>query len=250
MPCILPALALQTQCVHPTCPQVALLLFCVGVAAPSSLNNLLSALPSKTLTQGDTASCDINGLSALAQRYPPTGVQFSQVSRSGVRYRALYTWSISGQKYGNGEYVAQASNVLLPGTEQEWPASGAFDHQKAASFTKSGWHVTGDHRRKSWLTLRLPELIRLDYYTISSRRDCDNECAKQQSPSPTSWELWCTDNLNTRKLDARTGQSFDANQCKIYPTRTPNGGTFCKSFEWRGALTSMSELALYGGEPL
>ena len=209
-------------------------------ARSSQLSGRLSALPSKTLTQGSTASCDFDGLSSLAQRYPPTGVQFSQVSRSGL----TYTWSISGQKYGNGKYIAQASNVYQPGGRDEWPASGAFDHHQAASLKKSGWHVTDESGKSvSWLTLELPEPIRLDYYTISQRGDCS--CAKQQSP--TRWELFCVDNPSQKlKLDGRTGQSFDRNQCRIYPESTPTGGTHCKKFKWVGAFVSMSELALYG----
>ena len=209
-------------------------------ARSSQLNNLLSALPSKTLTQGSTASCDINGLSSLAQRYPPTGVQFSQVSRSGL----TYTWSISGQKYGNGKYIAQASSVYKPGTVEEWPASGAFDHQQGASLKKSGWAVANvSGKSVNWLTLELPEPIRLDYYTISQRGECS--CAKNQSP--TRWELFCVDNPSQKvKLDARTGQSFDRNQCRIYPESTTTGGTRCKKFQWVGAFVSMSELSLYG----
>ena len=212
--------------------------WCLCALLDPKLSSLLSLLPSTSLTQRSTASCDINGLSYLAKRYPPKGVQFSEVSRSGL----TYTWSVAGQEYGNGQYVAQASSVYKPGTAEEWPASAAFDHQKGASNKKSGWHVTSDGKSDSWLTLELPEPIRLDYYTISSRSDCDNDCAKQQSP--TSWDLFCVEDPGFF-LDTRTGQSFGANECRIYPAKTRNG-TPCKTFKWRGRFVSMSELALYG----
>ena len=166
-------------------------------------------------------------------------MSFSQVSRSGLKY----TWTISGQTYGNGQYVAEASSAYAVGTTGAWPPSGAFDHKGCANKgDRSGWHKASDHSGPHWLTVQLPEAIRLDYYTISSRRDC---CSNQ---FPQKWVLRCVDNPDQKvTLDTRSGQSLAVNQCRLYPAKAPSPDIRCKKFEFSFEnLDSLSEVALYG----
>ena len=81
----------------------------------AELNARLASLPSDVMTAAATASCDVDGLVDLSHRYPPTGVEWGQVSRTDL----IYTWTISDQAYGNGQYTVEASQVFNVGTGDE-----------------------------------------------------------------------------------------------------------------------------------
>ena len=237
------ALPFQVRCFLPYANDSA---FC-DVRIFCEATELIGSLPSNALTQDAKGSCDENGLAYLAKRYPPMGVSYSKVSRSGSKY----TWTISGQEYGNGQYVAEASSVMNRGLVSEWPASGAFDHRRGNSGSifsvgvlfggRTGWHTgwIDQSSKPIWLRVELPEAIRLRYYTMSSRSDC---CEDQ---FPEEWVLSCVDNPNLKvTLDSRSGQSIGVNQCIMYPAPDIS----CRKFEFSlASSTALSEVALYEG---
>ena len=206
-------------------------------------SKIIASLPSKVLAQDAKGSCDENGLASLAKRYPPTGVSYTKVSYSDSKY----TWTISDQEYGNGQYVAESSSQRKRGLVGEWPASGVFDHRRGYSGIgyiqgRTGWHTAwiDQSTKPIWLRVELPEAIRLRYYTMSSRSDCCEDLFPQE------WVLSCVDNLNEKvTLDSRSGQSIGVNKCRIYPAR----GISCSKFElfFLPKPQALSEVALYEG---
>lgn len=195
---------------------------------------LLATLPSSALPASDSGSCDENGLSALVNRYPPTTVDFSAVSRTGLKYE----WTISDQTHGNGQYIVEASSVYNAGGL--WHASYAFDHNPTDADLGTTWHKATNTDDPHWLMIELPEAMKLRYYTLSNRKCCGAQF-------PQKWELTCVDDPGAPvTLDTRSGQVLGDNQCRIYPSQASGSASLCKKLKiTMEGFSSVREWALY-----
>jgi hypothetical protein len=140
--------------------------------------------------------------------YPPPGIPTGAawtkdladtlVGLDNVTY-VTYKTTLAGAAYGNGAYKAWANTVLhyTAGTtygSDEWPPSGAFDRNKAISWSRSGWGTTQnsgyingtDMALAAFVALAMPDPIKLVRYVI--RPGSSNPLFS--SMAPASWIVW------------------------------------------------------------